>query len=51
MERIAAFLAENNAQLWINHDKAQSDAIPTHPTTSNRALISGDRWPASATDS
>jgi glyoxylase-like metal-dependent hydrolase (beta-lactamase superfamily II) len=31
MERIAAFLAENKAQLWINHDKAQSDAIPHVP--------------------
>jgi glyoxylase-like metal-dependent hydrolase (beta-lactamase superfamily II) len=31
MERIAAFLAENNAQLWINHDKAQSDALPHAP--------------------
>jgi hypothetical protein len=31
MERIAAFLAESNAQLWINHDKAQSDAIPHAP--------------------
>jgi glyoxylase-like metal-dependent hydrolase (beta-lactamase superfamily II) len=31
MERIATFLAENNAQLWINHDKAQSDAIPHAP--------------------
>jgi glyoxylase-like metal-dependent hydrolase (beta-lactamase superfamily II) len=31
MERIAAFVAKNNAQLWINHDKAQSDAIPHAP--------------------
>jgi glyoxylase-like metal-dependent hydrolase (beta-lactamase superfamily II) len=31
MERIAVFLAENNAQLWINHDKAQSDALPHAP--------------------
>jgi len=31
MERIAHFLAENHAQLWINHDKAQSDALPHAP--------------------
>jgi glyoxylase-like metal-dependent hydrolase (beta-lactamase superfamily II) len=31
MERIAAFLGGNHAQLWINHDKAQSDAIPHAP--------------------
>ncbi len=31
MERIAVLLADNNAQLWINHDKAQSDAIPHVP--------------------
>ena len=31
MERIATFLTDNNAQLWINHDKAQSDAIPHAP--------------------
>ncbi|HEV8646914.1 MAG TPA: N-acyl homoserine lactonase family protein [Burkholderiales bacterium] len=31
MERVAALLAEHNAQLWINHDKAQSDAIPHAP--------------------
>jgi glyoxylase-like metal-dependent hydrolase (beta-lactamase superfamily II) len=31
MEKIAALLARENAQLWINHDKAQSDAIPKAP--------------------
>ena len=31
MERIAALLSDKNAQLWINHDKAQSDAIPHAP--------------------
>ena len=31
MERVAAFLAARNARLWINHDKAQSAAIPHAP--------------------
>lgn len=31
MEKIAAFLTENIAQLWINHDKAQSDGLPHVP--------------------
>jgi glyoxylase-like metal-dependent hydrolase (beta-lactamase superfamily II) len=31
MERIAAFLNANNAKLWINHDKAQSEAIAHAP--------------------
>lgn len=32
MEKVAALLARENAQLWINHDKAQSAAIPKAPT-------------------
>jgi N-acyl homoserine lactone hydrolase len=31
MERIAALLTDKKAQLWINHDKAQSDSIPHAP--------------------
>jgi glyoxylase-like metal-dependent hydrolase (beta-lactamase superfamily II) len=31
MERIAALLVEKNARLLINHDKAQSDALPHAP--------------------
>ena len=31
MERIAAVLKVNKAQLWINHDKAQSAGIPKAP--------------------
>lgn len=31
MEKVAALLRANNAQLWINHDKAQSDRIPKAP--------------------
>jgi N-acyl homoserine lactone hydrolase len=31
MEKAAAILASNNAQLWINHDKAQSAGIPKAP--------------------
>ncbi|MGH8629926.1 MAG: N-acyl homoserine lactonase family protein [Burkholderiales bacterium] len=31
MERVSAFLAANNARLWINHDKAQSAAIAHAP--------------------
>jgi glyoxylase-like metal-dependent hydrolase (beta-lactamase superfamily II) len=31
MERIAAFMAENKVELWINHDKAQSDGLPKAP--------------------
>jgi hypothetical protein len=31
MEKVAALLAKENAQLWINHDKTQSAAIPKAP--------------------
>jgi glyoxylase-like metal-dependent hydrolase (beta-lactamase superfamily II) len=31
MERIAALLAAEHAELWINHDKAQSAGIPKAP--------------------
>jgi N-acyl homoserine lactone hydrolase len=31
MERISTLLASNKAQLWINHDKAQSERIPHAP--------------------
>jgi len=31
MEKVAAILSEKNAQLWINHDKTQSDRIPKAP--------------------
>jgi glyoxylase-like metal-dependent hydrolase (beta-lactamase superfamily II) len=31
MDRVAAVLSEKNAELWINHDKAQSDRIPRAP--------------------
>ena len=31
MEMIATLLTDKNAQLWINHDKAQSDTIPHAP--------------------
>jgi N-acyl homoserine lactone hydrolase len=31
MEKIAALMKETGAQLWINHDKAQSDKIPKAP--------------------
>ena len=31
MEKVAAVLASENAQLWINHDKRQSDAIAKAP--------------------
>ncbi|HKQ24301.1 MAG TPA: N-acyl homoserine lactonase family protein [Burkholderiales bacterium] len=31
MERIATLLTDKKAQLWINHDKAQSDTIPHAP--------------------
>jgi glyoxylase-like metal-dependent hydrolase (beta-lactamase superfamily II) len=31
MDKVAALLARENAQLWINHDKAQSAAIPKAP--------------------
>jgi N-acyl homoserine lactone hydrolase len=31
MERIAALLSVEQAELWINHDKAQSAAIPKAP--------------------
>ena len=31
MDKVAAVLSEENAELWINHDKAQSDRIPRAP--------------------
>ena len=31
MEKVAALLAASKAQLWINHDKAQSAGIPKSP--------------------
>jgi len=31
MEKVAALLASTGAQLWINHDKAQSERIPRSP--------------------
>jgi N-acyl homoserine lactone hydrolase len=31
MEKVAALLKENDAVLWINHDKAQSETIPHSP--------------------
>ena len=31
MNRIASVMAANNAQLWINHDKAQSAKISKSP--------------------
>jgi len=31
MEKVAALLAKEQAELWINHDKAQSAAIPKAP--------------------
>ena len=31
MEKIAALMKQTGAQLWINHDKAQSDSIPKAP--------------------
>ena len=31
MNRVAALLAENRGQLWINHDKAQSASIRKSP--------------------
>jgi N-acyl homoserine lactone hydrolase len=31
MQRIAGLLAEHNAQLWINHDKPQSDVLKHSP--------------------
>ena len=31
MDKIAALLTRENAKLWINHDKTQSDAIPKAP--------------------
>ena len=34
MEKVAALLAKENAQLWINHDKAQSATIPKAPRRS-----------------
>ena len=31
MQRIATILEEHKAQLWINHDKSQSDALRYAP--------------------
>jgi N-acyl homoserine lactone hydrolase len=31
MQKIARVMSETHAELWINHDKAQSDAIPKAP--------------------
>jgi N-acyl homoserine lactone hydrolase len=31
MEKVARVMADTGAVLWINHDKAQSDAIPKAP--------------------
>ena len=31
VEKAAALIEKNQAQLWINHDKAQSDALPKAP--------------------
>jgi N-acyl homoserine lactone hydrolase len=31
MDKVAALMAANHAELWINHDKAQSDKIPHAP--------------------
>jgi hypothetical protein len=31
METIAAFMIANKVELWINHDKAQSDRLPKAP--------------------
>jgi N-acyl homoserine lactone hydrolase len=31
MEKVAALMQKTGAKLWINHDKAQSDAIPKAP--------------------
>jgi len=31
MQRIADTLAKDNAQLWINHDKAQRDTLKMSP--------------------
>jgi glyoxylase-like metal-dependent hydrolase (beta-lactamase superfamily II) len=31
MEKVAALMARTGAELWINHDKAQSDGIPKSP--------------------
>ena len=31
MDKIAAVMKDTGAQLWINHDKAQSDSIPKAP--------------------
>ncbi len=33
MERIAALLSSEQAELWINHDKAQSATVPKAPET------------------
>ena len=31
MDKIASVMEKHRAQLWINHDKAQSDSIPKAP--------------------
>jgi hypothetical protein len=31
MEKVEALLESEGATLWINHDKAQSDALPHAP--------------------
>jgi hypothetical protein len=31
MEKIVALMAQTGAELWINHDKTQSDGIPKDP--------------------
>jgi N-acyl homoserine lactone hydrolase len=31
MDRIADILAKDHAQLWINHDKAQTDTLKKAP--------------------
>jgi len=31
MQRISELLAKENAQLWINHDKAQRDTLKMAP--------------------
>jgi glyoxylase-like metal-dependent hydrolase (beta-lactamase superfamily II) len=33
MEKIAALMAQTGAELWINHDKTQSDKIPKAPAS------------------
>lgn len=31
MEKVATLMVRTGAELWINHDKAQSDRIPKAP--------------------